>query len=97
MVKRHARQFAIVQAGGNAANASGCTLRTRAAMSSIDRQTAKEMADPFSLGGFIPEFDRNGFKAINIQHDTGLVTPAYRAEDLDDNMINISEDTKLGV
>merc|ERR1740123_294713 len=83
--------------GGTAAGASGGTLRTRAAMSSIDRNTANAMSDPFSLGGFIPEFDRNGFKAINIQHGTGLVSPAYRTEDLDDNMINISEDTKLGV
>merc|ERR1712050_701091 len=83
--------------GGTAAGASGGTLRTRAAMSSIDRKTAKEMQDPFSLGGFIPEFDRNGFKAINIQHGTGLVTPSYRVEDMDFNMATISEDKKLGV
>merc|ERR1712187_545219 len=83
--------------GGTAAGASGGTLRTRAAMSSIDRNTAKAMSDPFSLGGFIPEFDRNGFKAINIQHGTGLVTPYTRNEDGDWNMATISEDKKLGV
>merc|ERR1712151_986001 len=67
--------------GGTAAGVSGDTLRTRAAMSSIDRETSMKMADPFSLGGFVPEIDRNGFKAVDIQLGTGLCTPKFREED----------------
>jgi short subunit dehydrogenase-like uncharacterized protein len=83
--------------GGTAAGVSGDTLRTRAAMSSIDRETSVKMSDPFSLGGFVPEIDRNGFKAMDIQLGTGLCTPKYREEDMDYNMTMISEDKKLGV
>merc|ERR1719362_2251120 len=83
--------------GGTAAGASGGTLRTRAAMSSIDRETSIKMSDPFSLGGFVPEIDRNGFKAVDIQLGTGLCTPKFRDEDMDSKMTMVSEDKKLGV
>jgi short subunit dehydrogenase-like uncharacterized protein len=83
--------------GGTAAGVSGDTLRTRAAMSSIDRETSLKMSDPFSMGGFIPEIDRNGFKSMDIQLGTGLCTPKYREEDMDYNMTMVSEDKKLGV
>lgn len=83
--------------GGTAAGASGGTLRTRAAMSNIDRDTAAAMADPYALGGYIPEFDRNGIKVVDIQLGTGLCVPSTREEDKDENMTAISEDKKLGV
>lgn len=85
------------QGGGTAAGAAGGTLRTRAAMSGLDRKTVEKMADPFSLGGFIPEVDRNGIKIVDIQGGTGLVTPKVRNEDSDGNMVVISEDKKLGI
>jgi len=55
------------------------------------------MSDPFSLGGYIPEFDRNGFKVVNIQLGTGICTPIVRGEDADDKLTKVSEDKKLGV
>lgn len=85
------------QGGGSAPGASGGTLRTRAAMSGVDKATAKQMADPFSLGGFIPEIDRNGIKVVDIQLGTGIVTTKTRAEDRDAGMAKVSEDKKLGV
>merc|ERR1719511_86799 len=83
--------------GGTAAGAAGGTLRTRAAMSNIDRDTSAALADPYSLGGYIPEFDRNGIKVVDIQLGTGVCIPSTREEDKDENMTKISEDKKLGV
>jgi len=85
------------QGGGRAAGSSGGALRTRAAMTNLDKDVASTMADPFSLGGFIPEVDRNGFKQVDIQQGTGLVTAKTREEDKDSNMTKVTEDKKLGV
>jgi len=85
------------QGGGTAAGASGGSLRTRAALSNLDRDTMTAMADPYALGGYIPEFDRNGIKVVDIQLGTGIVIPSTREEDKDENMTKISEDKKLGV
>jgi len=85
------------QGGGTAAGASGGTLRTRAAMGNIDRDTSAAMADPYSLGGYVAEYDRNGIKVVDIQLGTGICVPSTREEDKDENMTKISEDKKLGV
>merc|ERR1719436_496999 len=55
------------------------------------------MADPFSMGGFVPDRDRWGVKYCNIEFGTGKVTPKIRGEDMDANMSKISEDKKLGI
>ena len=65
-------------------------------MSAAGDDVRKRMADPFSLGGFIPDRDRNGIKYCNIEFGTGKVTPKMRSEDLDANMSKISEDKRLG-
>lgn len=83
--------------GGSAAGSSGGTLKTRSAMASAGDEVRKKMADPFSMGGFIPDRDRWGVKYCNIEMGTGKVTPKMRAEDLDANMSKISEDKKLGI
>eukprot|EP00413_Alexandrium_margalefii_P050175 CAMPEP_0204606750 /NCGR_PEP_ID=MMETSP0661-20131031/59262_1 /ASSEMBLY_ACC=CAM_ASM_000606 /TAXON_ID=109239 /ORGANISM="Alexandrium margalefi, Strain AMGDE01CS-322" /LENGTH=519 /DNA_ID=CAMNT_0051618103 /DNA_START=81 /DNA_END=1640 /DNA_ORIENTATION=+ len=83
--------------GGTAAGCSGGTLRTRAAMGNVDRDTTAAMADPYSMGGYIPEYDRNGIKVVDIQLGTGICVPSTREEDKDENMTKISEDKKLGV
>jgi len=83
--------------GGTAAGVSGGMLRTRAAMSNVDRDTSAVMADPYSLGGYIPEFDRNGIKVVDIQLGTGICIPSTREEDKDENMSKVTEDKKLGV
>jgi len=85
------------QGGGTAAGASGGTLRTRASLANLDRDTALAMQDPYALGGYIPEFDRNGIKVVDIQLGTGIVIPSTREEDKDENMTKISEDKKLGI
>lgn len=86
------------QAGGE----SGGAFKTRAAMSSIRSgvsgpEMANAMMDPFSLGGFIPQVDRNGVKQVDIQMGTGLVTPKPRMEDQDLQMAQVSKDEKLGI
>jgi len=83
--------------GGTAAGLSGGTLRTRAALSNVDRDTSAAMTDAYSLGGYIPEFDRNGIKVVDIQLGTGICFPSTREEDKDENMSKVSEDKKLGV
>lgn len=83
--------------GGTASGASGGMLRTRAAMSTLDQQTVRTLGDPFALGGFIPQVDRNGLKEVDVQLGTGFVTPKPRPEDEDINMARVSEDPKLGV
>merc|ERR1712050_560488 len=69
----------------------------RAAVSGVDKATSFAMTDPFCLGGFIPEIDRNGIKAVDIQMGTGIVTTRTREEDLDLGMSKVSEDKKNGV
>jgi short subunit dehydrogenase-like uncharacterized protein len=69
--------------GGNAGGASGGTLASRGAMSSAPDEIRKKMADPFTLGGFIPELDRNGIKEVLIEQGTGKVTPKLRKEESD--------------
>uniref|UniRef100_A0A6T1LM78 Saccharopine dehydrogenase-like C-terminal domain-containing protein n=1 Tax=Alexandrium monilatum TaxID=311494 RepID=A0A6T1LM78_9DINO len=49
------------------------------------------------MGGYIPEFDRNGIKVVDIQLGTGICVPSTRDEDKDENMTKITEDKKLGV
>jgi len=83
--------------GGTAAGASGGTLRTRAALDAPDRSNEQLRADPFSLGGFIPRVDRNGFKVVDVQPGTGIVTARARDEDRDATMTRVSEDRKMGV
>ncbi|CAL1164545.1 unnamed protein product [Cladocopium goreaui] len=88
--------------GGGQPGESGGALKTRAALSSASygaagEKVANAMMDPFSLGGFIPQVDRNGVKQVDIQMGTGLVTPKPRAEDQDSQMAKISKDEKLGV
>jgi len=72
-------------------------LRTRAAMASLDKASEFAQSDPFALGGFIPQMDRNGFKIVDVQPGTGFVTPKTRAEDQDLNMTKVTEDRKMGV
>lgn len=83
--------------GGAAAGSSGGTLKTRTVMSSAGDEVRKKMADPFSLGGFIPSRDRWGIKYCDIEKGTGKVTSKLRGEDMDANMSKISEDKKLGI
>jgi len=85
------------QGGGTAAGIAGSTLRTRAVLNGVDKDTAQQMADPFSLGGFIPNIDRNGVKLVDIQLGTGKVTVQSRNEDADAQMTKITEDKKYGV
>merc|ERR1719336_3299312 len=65
------RAIAYCRGGGAAAGSSGGTLATRAAMSSASDKVRKAMADPYSLGGFVPDIDRNGCKECSIQQGTG--------------------------
>eukprot|EP00747_Dinoflagellata_sp_TGD_P166955 gnl/TRDRNA2_/TRDRNA2_190573_c0_seq1.p1 gnl/TRDRNA2_/TRDRNA2_190573_c0~~gnl/TRDRNA2_/TRDRNA2_190573_c0_seq1.p1 ORF type:complete len:513 (-),score=117.16 gnl/TRDRNA2_/TRDRNA2_190573_c0_seq1:113-1651(-) len=83
--------------GGAGGGSSGGTLKTRSAMSTAGDDVRKQMANPFSLGGFVPDVDRNGFKNANVEFGTGIVRPKLRSEDLDANMSKVSEDKKLGV
>jgi len=75
--------------------ASGGTLATRAAMSGAGEHVRQAMADPFSLGGFVPDIDRNGIKRMNIEYGTGKLTPKIRAEDMDSNMSRITQDKRF--
>jgi short subunit dehydrogenase-like uncharacterized protein len=83
-------------AGGSAQAPSGGTLKTRAAMNQADDDVKSAMTDPFSMGGFVPDLDRNGVKMINIQKGTGFVTPKVRQEDMDANLSRVAQDPKLG-
>ncbi|CAE8699413.1 unnamed protein product [Polarella glacialis] len=83
--------------GGAMAGSSGGTLKTRAAMAAGGDETRKMMGDPYALGGFVSDRDRNGIKYCNIEFGTGQVATKVRAEDLDANMSKISEDKKLGL
>jgi len=84
--------------GGTVAGVSGGTLRTRAALAVPESAEAEEARkDPFAMGGFIPQVDRNGFKIVDVQPGTGYVTAKTREEDRDSNMTKVSEDRKLGI
>lgn len=83
--------------GGSAAGISGGSVRTRAALSSANKDEKQKMGDAFSLGGFIPSIDRWGRKAMDVQFGTGIATPKLRPEDSDDTLSQVSEDKKLGV
>lgn len=83
--------------GGAIAGSLSGSLKTRANSSRVDPDTAKVLGDPFALGGFIPQVDRNGIKEVEIQLGTGVATVKPRAEDEDLNMTRVSEDKKLGV
>lgn len=66
-------------------------------MSNASDETRKLMADPFALGGFIPSFDRNGMKEMNIQTGTGKVTHKVRKEDTDAQLSKVSQCPYTGV
>jgi len=79
--------------GGEGGGSSGGTLSTRNAMSSAGDHVRKVMADPFALGGFIPDRDRNGLKEVTIKNGTGETTIKNRREDNDSVLAKMSEDT----
>jgi len=83
--------------GGAAPTASGGTLKTRATMASAGEEVRAKMADPFSLGGFIPEVDRWGVKKCSIDFGTGKAKLKVRSQDMDANISKISEDKRLRV
>jgi len=66
-------------------------------MSGAGDDVRRAMANPFSMGGFVPSFDRYGVKDVDVQKGTGAVTAKLRREDLDANMARISQDKNLGV
>jgi|Transcript_6961 short subunit dehydrogenase-like uncharacterized protein len=92
---RYAEGYAT--GGGAPASASGGTLKTRAAMANAGDEVRLKMGDPFSLGGFIPDRDRNGIKVVEVEFGTGKVTVKQRAEERDANMARVTENKKLGV
>lgn len=79
--------------GGEGGGSSGGTLSTRDAMSNAGDAARKLMADPFALGGFIPDRDRNGLKEVQIKQGTGEPTLKVRKEDNDAILAKMSEDT----
>lgn len=83
--------------GGEPSGASGGVLKTRSAMSRLTPDEKKQMNDPFSLGGFIPEIDKNGIKCVDIQLGTGYASVKVRDEDKDAQMLKVTKDDKLGV
>lgn len=72
-------------------------MATRAAMSAASDEERKLMADPFALGGFVPEFDRNGVKDVSIKGGTGEVTAKGRKEDNDAALAKMSQCPYTGV
>jgi short subunit dehydrogenase-like uncharacterized protein len=83
--------------GGASAGSSGGTLASRGAMGAADASIRKRMADPFTVGGFIPEFDRNGMKECSVQQGTGEVKLLGRKEELDSLLSKVSMDPDTGV
>jgi short subunit dehydrogenase-like uncharacterized protein len=79
--------------GGSGAGTGGGTLATRDAMSNAGDAVRKLMADPFALGGFIPDRDRNGLKEVSIQKGTGEAKLKVRKDDNDAILAKMSEDT----
>merc|ERR1712125_114160 len=86
------RAVVYSRGGGASEGASGGTLATRAAMSTSGDGVRKLMADFFSLGGFIPDIDRNGVKECKVQAGTGKVTLNTRREDNDAVLAKMSYD-----
>eukprot|EP00425_Heterocapsa_triquetra_P042209 CAMPEP_0195088184 /NCGR_PEP_ID=MMETSP0448-20130528/27814_1 /TAXON_ID=66468 /ORGANISM="Heterocapsa triquestra, Strain CCMP 448" /LENGTH=544 /DNA_ID=CAMNT_0040121809 /DNA_START=102 /DNA_END=1736 /DNA_ORIENTATION=+ len=91
------RATAYNRGGGAGAGSSGGTLASRGAMSAAADEVRKKMADPYTLGGFIPEIDRNGVKEVQIENGTGRVTPKIRKEETDAVLSKVSIDPHLGV
>merc|ERR1719331_181710 len=87
------RAISYATGGGAGAASSGGTLASRAAMSSAGDDARKSMADPYALGGFIPDIDKNGVKEVKIEQGTGYFTLKTRKEDMDAQLSKISEDT----
>jgi short subunit dehydrogenase-like uncharacterized protein len=83
--------------GGDVSGVSGGTLKTRSAMGRISPQEKRQLNDPFALGGFIPDIDRNGVKCVDIQQGTGYISVKVRDEDKDARMTQVSYDPKLGM
>jgi short subunit dehydrogenase-like uncharacterized protein len=78
--------------GGTGMATGGGTLATRNAMSSGGDAIRKIMADPFALGGFIADRDRNGIKNVAISKGTGEVSVKLRKEDNDATLSKMRED-----
>eukprot|EP00971_Amphidinium_carterae_P341097 6479734-Amphidinium_carterae.1 len=92
------RKSVCLQSGySESSSTSGGTLASRAAMSEAPDAVRARMADPFAIGGFVPDIDRNGFKECTIQQGTGIVTIKTRREDLDSALSKVSEDAQIGV
>jgi len=77
------RAIAYARGGGTGAGTSGGTLASRAAMNASSDWVRKRMADPFTLDGFVADYDRNGVKECTVQQGTGKVTLKVRREDTD--------------
>jgi short subunit dehydrogenase-like uncharacterized protein len=101
MMKDHGEELRYAESycagGGAPASASGGTLKTRAAMANAGDEVRAKMGDPFSLGGFIPDRDRNGIKVVDVEFGTGKVAVRQRMEDRDSNMAKVTENKKLGI
>jgi len=91
------RAICYARGGGAGAGTSGGTLATRAAMNAASDWVRKRMADPFSLDGFVPEFDRNGVKQGTIQQGTGQVVFKNRKEDQDSVLSKVSQCPLTGI
>lgn len=78
--------------GGSGAGTGGGTLATRNAMSTGGDAIRKMMADPFALGGFLPDRDRNGLKNVQIKQGTGECTMKIRKQDADSQLAKMKED-----
>lgn len=85
------RSISYTSGGGSGQGASGGTLASRGAMNQSSDEIRKRMADPFGLGGFTAEYDRNGRKEVLIEHGTGKVTTKMRKEDNDSVLSKMSQ------
>mmetsp|Transcript_34186 Transcript_34186/g.77989 ORF Transcript_34186/g.77989 Transcript_34186/m.77989 type:complete len:525 (+) Transcript_34186:76-1650(+) len=81
--------------GGSRAGLSREMIQTRSVVKEASRAVQDEMKNPYALGGFIPDMDRNGVKVVGVQMGTGVVTPNVRKEDSDITLAEISEDSRL--
>merc|ERR1712176_233098 len=61
-------------------------------MSTGGDEIRKLMADPFALGGFIPDRDKNGLKECQIKAGTGECTIKVRKVDQDSYLSKFRED-----
>mmetsp|Transcript_69182 Transcript_69182/g.130396 ORF Transcript_69182/g.130396 Transcript_69182/m.130396 type:complete len:549 (-) Transcript_69182:109-1755(-) len=86
----------LCNAGGTGGGSSGGTLATRFAMSSASDEVRKAMADPYALGGFIPDRDASGIKLFTIKAGTGEVTMKTRKTDADAYLSKLQEDKANG-